>query len=449
MTSLSVRQEAVELPVGGLTLRGMLHRPAAPGRYPAVVFYHGFTGQKAEKNFLFVRFSRLLASLGFVCARFDFSGSGESDGDFTAMTLSGEVAEAKGILGYTAGLPFVDPGRVFLLGLSMGGAIASIVAGDEPEKVKGLVLWAPAGTMPELIKAMVTPERSAELEEDGRLDLGGLCLGRSFLADLAGWDIYGRAVGFPGPVLIVHGDADQTVPIAASHRYKEIYGPRAVLHVLPGADHTFNRTAWAEEVFSVTRDFLLAQVALPGGGGREMKTTATASPFSVRRATMDDLAAIEEIYNEAGIATTASFELAPRSVEEAQAWFDAHGPAYPIFVAVRDGRVIGWASLSPYSPMAAYRYTVEDSVYVHSGFRRQGVGHALLAAVVEAAAALGYRAVVAKIVAGNEASLALHRKAGFVPVGKLVGVGYKFDRWLDVDLLELFLPAGADSPPAG
>ncbi|NLG84301.1 MAG: N-acetyltransferase [Firmicutes bacterium] len=180
-----------------------------------------------------------------------------------------------------------------------------------------------------------------------------------------------------------------------------------------------------------------------------MKTTATASPFSVRRATMDDLAAIEEIYNEAGIATTASFELAPRSVEEAQAWFDAHGPAYPIFVAVRDGRVIGWASLSPYSPMAAYRYTVEDSVYVHSGFRRHGVGHALLAAVVEAAAALGYRAVVAKIVAGNEASLALHRKAGFVPVGKLVGVGYKFDRWLDVDLLELFLPAGADSPPAG
>ncbi|MGQ9778760.1 MAG: GNAT family N-acetyltransferase [Bacillota bacterium] len=453
MSPRSVRQEAVELLTGRLILRGMIHRPTAAGRYPAVVLYHGFTGQKTEKNFLFVRFSRALSALGFVCVRFDFSGSGESDGDFAEMTFSGEVAEAKQILDYTLGLPFVDPARVCLVGLSMGGAIASIVAGDEPSKVRALVLWAPAGNMPQLMKALETPERLADLEKHGRIDIGGLWLGRSFLTDLAGWDIYGRAGGFPGPVLIIHGDADAVVPITASYRYKEIYGPRATLHVIPGGDHTFNRADWAEEVMSFTRNFLLAQVSFPGDKivgetkRKESSATTAALPFSIRPATLGDLPTIEEIYNEAGIATTASFDLAPRSAEKARAWFGAHGPAHPIFVAELDGRVIGWASLSPYSPKAAYRYTVEDSVYVHRDFHRQGVGSALLAAVVKAAAELGYRAVVAKIVAGNEASLALHRKAGFVSVGRLVGVGYKFDRWLDVDLLELLLPEGSKSFP--
>jgi len=165
------------------------------------------------------------------------------------------------------------------------------------------------------------------------------------------------------------------------------------------------------------------------------------SSYVIRPATLEDLPAIEEIYNEGGVATTASFDLEPRSWEEARAWFLAHGAVYPIFVAeTAGGRVAGWAALSPYAARKAYRYTVEDSVYVHRDFRGQGAGRALLAAVVEAAAALGYRAVVAKIADGNEASLALHRRAGFVHVGRLVAVGRKFGRWLDVDFLELLLP---------
>ncbi|MCL6613078.1 MAG: GNAT family N-acetyltransferase [Firmicutes bacterium] len=167
--------------------------------------------------------------------------------------------------------------------------------------------------------------------------------------------------------------------------------------------------------------------------------------YLVRPAALEDLPAIEEIYNEAGVATTASFDLQPRTEEEARAWFLAHGPAYPIFVAEMDGRVVGWASLSPYAAKEAYRYTVEDSVYVHREFRGRGVGRALLMAVMEAAAALGYRAVVAKIADGNEASLALHRRAGFVHVGTLIAVGRKFGRWLDVDFLELLLPEGPNS----
>lgn len=250
-------QNAIELAVDGLTLRGMLHKPdnTAPS-YPVVAIYHGFTGQKAERHFVFVRLSRALAAAGLASVRFDFSGSGESDGEFAGMTLSGEVAEAKAILDYARSLPFADRSRVFVVGFSMGGAVASVVAGEAPDRVRALVLWAPAGNMPELIAARHTPEIRAEMAKSGRFDLGGLWAGREFFADLAGWDIYRRAAPFPGRVLLIHGDADESVPLAASQRYQEIYGAHAELQVVPGADHTFNRADWKDDVIRRTVEFL-------------------------------------------------------------------------------------------------------------------------------------------------------------------------------------------------
>ena len=164
------------------------------------------------------------------------------------------------------------------------------------------------------------------------------------------------------------------------------------------------------------------------------------SALLIRPAAGRDIKAINDIYNQAVVKTTATFELDPRDGEAARVWFLAHGPTYPIFVAERDGEVIGWSSLSPYAPRPGYRFTVEDSIYVREDCRGQRVGSALMHAVVEAAVALGYRAVVAKIADHNQASLALHRAAGFQPVGVLTMVGRKFGRWLDVDLLELLLP---------
>lgn len=252
-------QKAIELNVNGRILRGMFHRPAEPIPCPVAVIYHGFTGQRMEPHFIFVKLSRALAAAGLASVRCDFGGSGESDGEFEEMTFSGEVAEAKAILAYARALPFADPSRVFLVGLSMGGAIASVVAGDEPDRVRAIALWAAAGNMPELMALRQTTEAKAAMTAAGRLDIGGHWLGAGFLEDILGWDIYARAAGFRGRALLLHGDGDQTVPLAASERYLEIYGDRAELRVIPGADHTFNRKDWEDEVIRRTVDFFRSE----------------------------------------------------------------------------------------------------------------------------------------------------------------------------------------------
>jgi L-amino acid N-acyltransferase len=160
---------------------------------------------------------------------------------------------------------------------------------------------------------------------------------------------------------------------------------------------------------------------------------------AIRDAQIGDLPAIRDIYNEAVRNTTATFDTEPRSLEAQEAWFREHGPEHPVLVLMEDGRVIGWASLSPYSDRKAYAGTVENSVYVGEAFRGRGAGTALLTELIDRARRTGRHAIIAKIAQDNPASIRLHRAAGFIPVGTLREVGLKFGRLLDVDLLELIL----------
>ena len=138
-------QKAVELKSQGLTLRGMLHMPdSATHKVPVVVIFHGFTGNKMEPHFIFVKLSRMLEKKGIASVRFDFGGSGESDGYFINMTLSGEIRDAHNILDYVKKLDGIDPERIGLVGLSMGGSVASALAGERKDEINSLCLWAPA-----------------------------------------------------------------------------------------------------------------------------------------------------------------------------------------------------------------------------------------------------------------------------------------------------------------
>lgn len=159
----------------------------------------------------------------------------------------------------------------------------------------------------------------------------------------------------------------------------------------------------------------------------------------IRPATRDDLPAITEIYTAAVRDTTASFETTPRSATAQDAWFAAHGGRFPLFVAVEEERVLGWAALSPYSKRAAYGFTVEDSVYLAPEFCGRGIGALLLERLLASARELEYHVVLARITAENLPSIKLHRRFGFVEAGVMHQVGWKFNRWLDVLTMEALL----------
>jgi L-amino acid N-acyltransferase len=176
-----------------------------------------------------------------------------------------------------------------------------------------------------------------------------------------------------------------------------------------------------------------------------------ASSVRVRPATVSDVPAITEIYNDAVRTTTGTFDTEPRSVEDRTRWFREHGDRHPIFVAEGDDGVLGWGAVSAWSDRRAYDGTGEVSVYVAARARGRGHGRRLLDTLIASARGRGYHSLLARIADGNEASLRLHTSAGFVPSGVMREVGVKFGRRLDVHLLQRMLdeaggPDGATTP---
>ena len=171
--------KAVEIESRNLTLRGCC-TSIILGKVPVVCIFHGFTGTKVEPHFIFVKLSRRLEKAGIASLRFDFGGSGESDGDFEDMTILTELEDAKAILDYAKSLPFADAERIGVVGLSMGGTVASLLAGERKEDVAALCLWAPAGDMGERLTQDRRPEEIQAFRSKGWWDVGGLTLGIDF-----------------------------------------------------------------------------------------------------------------------------------------------------------------------------------------------------------------------------------------------------------------------------
>jgi len=166
---------------------------------------------------------------------------------------------------------------------------------------------------------------------------------------------------------------------------------------------------------------------------------ADPSPVRVRLAVRTDAEAIRRIYNHEVENTTATMDLVPRTLVEQEEWLADRSGAFATIVAELGGEVVGFASLSPYKERAAYRPTVEDSVYVRRDMGRRGIGRLLLQELLERAASSGFHSVMARIEAGGQASRALHAACGFREVGVEREVGRKFNRWLDVVLMQRML----------
>jgi dipeptidyl aminopeptidase/acylaminoacyl peptidase len=243
----------------GQQIVGMLHLPDGHGRFPAALLLHGFTGTKTEIHRMFVKLSRHLAAHGIASLRFDFRGSGDSAGDFEDMTIRSEVVDALEALKFLARHKRVNSRRLALIGMSMGGAIASHVVARERNRIKTLALWAPVAEGAGILDDLSTPEAIAALAQTGITDHEGNLVGVQFIRQFAEMRPLREVAKSKCPALLIHGSKDQTVPVQHSDMYERaLRSPKRIVKkvIINGADHTFNKHIWETRAIDETLDWL-------------------------------------------------------------------------------------------------------------------------------------------------------------------------------------------------
>jgi len=247
-------QRAVELSNEGELIRASLHLAERKRKCPGVLLCHGFTGNRIESHFLFVKMAFALEGQGMAALRFDFRGSGESGGQFQDMTLSQEISDAKVAFEFLARRREVDSNRLGILGLSMGGCVAGCLMGLEP-RIKSVALWSAPARIKELLISKFEPEELARYKRRGYTEFGAFVIGKAFLQDLDNIDPLVGIAKSTAPILIVHGTEDQTVPLSESkalYRVAKGRGVRTQRYIVKGADHTFNGVLWERRVIERT-----------------------------------------------------------------------------------------------------------------------------------------------------------------------------------------------------
>jgi hypothetical protein len=255
-------EKTVEFPVGGEKVVGTLNLPAGVANPPAVLLLHGFTGSRNEleipavKEGIFARAARMWADKGIASLRIDFLGNGDSEGKFEDMTLDGQVDQALAALDFLAAGGEVDKDRLAVVGWSMGGAVASGVAGRSPHKLTSVALWAPGTNMASAVAMLLGSDtvKQGLLAKDtpvtAKLPWGAeIQLKDEFFLSLYRVDPVAEITHYKGPLLVAVGSKDDVVfPQPASGQVLLDYhdGPEE-LWVRP-MDHVFNAFQGVEQV---------------------------------------------------------------------------------------------------------------------------------------------------------------------------------------------------------
>ncbi|MBI3991271.1 MAG: alpha/beta fold hydrolase [Candidatus Omnitrophica bacterium] len=240
----------------GEKILGIIHAPAGkePSCRPGIVMCHGFTGDKIEPHRIFVRMARILADAGFYVLRFDFRGSGDSDGDFSDVTISGEIADTLKAIEYLSRREGVAREKIGILGLSLGGSIAACVSWRSP-LIKAVALWAAAADLPAVFQANLEPEKMRLLSRTGYYDFNGNIVGMDFIEEIKRFNPVEEISKFKGDVLIIHGDADETVPLSNAYQFNNALKSKKEFIVIKGAGHTFDSEDWEKQVLMSTGDW--------------------------------------------------------------------------------------------------------------------------------------------------------------------------------------------------
>ncbi len=237
----------------GQTVRGSLLL-CNQGQSPWVIFCHGYTGHRIGPGFLFVKISKALTNLGISSLRFDFRGSGESDGTFHEQTLPVMFSDLVSATLYVTSN--FKPASLILAGHSFGGLVSAI--GASALKTDGLVLLSPVADL---------NKRVAELNwlaqrgpnSQGLYEYGPHEISPTFVEKLTGFDPKKSVCSFKGPLLVVHGEKDEIIPFQESQMYMDWAqncGLDATLHPIPGADHNYTSVPFVKETIQVVCSWL-------------------------------------------------------------------------------------------------------------------------------------------------------------------------------------------------
>ncbi len=230
-------------------MAAVLHLPAGRGRVPAVLMCHGFTGHKSESHRLFVHTARRFAQEGIAALRFDFLGSGDSEGLFEEMTIRGEVEDALNALSFLRELPRVDASRIAMLGFSLGGCVVALAL-PRAGAVKTLVLWAPVSNPMRWMPPTGVPDKPQ--------NRGGFLVGVNFFRELPELKPLESVRSYKGSVLVLHGSADQAVSPDEGRAYERAFvsATRFEFRLIENADHTFTQPEAERTLIEQTTEWL-------------------------------------------------------------------------------------------------------------------------------------------------------------------------------------------------
>lgn len=240
-------QQYCEIPTPKGMMRGFFHVPNKK-EFPVCIIFHGFTGCNTGTKFSYVKIARLLEAKGIGTIRMDFLGSGESDLTFKEMTFDDELSCARVILEEVKKLSFTK--EIYLLGHSMGGAIASELAKLYPQDIQKMCLWAPAFNLPNAIEYL-----KGNVEEAETYDHSGFEISHDFVEDIVSRDFYKDLDTYQNQLMIIHGTNDTTVPFEISEKYlKGFVNP--IFKPIQEATHNYDTVSHIQEVIKLTYEFL-------------------------------------------------------------------------------------------------------------------------------------------------------------------------------------------------
>lgn len=239
----------------GLTIRGMVHYPVQDTPAPCLIFCHGFTASRIEPHFMYVKIARILAEMGIACVRFDFTGSGESDGRFQDMTIMTEVADLETVAEWAGTQDRIDPARKNLLGFSKGSVVSILASSRRPREYNNLLLISPAANMLDVYTREIFGDKVQSYLENGLVDVAGNLLSKQAIDVMTDINIYAEAKKVTAQALLVHGTNDNVVPPFTSIKLNEIWAGHSELSLINGSDHWYSSTGFESELINALAEY--------------------------------------------------------------------------------------------------------------------------------------------------------------------------------------------------